>query len=182
MFKINFRITYDQNDLIDLTDEDIDEGLIEGYFEITINEKKYGYYSEDIQVLSVLSIWLIMWFESLIELLITFEKGHNYFAINDIEFHNTWLEFKRIDCNHVEISELEAAKNEGVTGFVTEPPRNGQYSNLKNEIVSYDEMRLEILQKVDRYLVAAAAFDKRFSKSRALIDLKNRAAYIKNMY
>jgi hypothetical protein len=176
MFKINYRITDSQEKLKNFSHQEIESGEpIEGYFELEINDKKYGYCNKGILQPGEEGMDLLTtWFESLLELLIEFKNGNNYVAINDTESYNTWLEFKRLDNEHVCISSIRAKKWDGL-GQITKTPLEGIESyEWANEIVTFNEMSQEIKNKVNEYITQVGQINEAIVKGRAFTNLKNR--------
>ncbi len=180
MFKINYRITDNEEKLKNFSPQEVAAGEpVEGYFELKVNDKSYGYYNkETLQPGEEGMDLLTTWFESLLELLIEFKKGSQYVAINDIESYNAWLEFKRLDDKQVCISYLRAKKWGGL-GQITKVPLNEIDSyEWKNEIVTFNELSHEIKTKVNQYINELCAINKSFATSKTLMNLKSAADQI----
>lgn len=153
MFKINFRITDNFNDLNDLSNQEIDSINIGGYFELQINDKNYGYYKsgpleKDEEGLDLITTWI----EQLLNVLLIFKNCGKYVLLNDIESYNTWIEFKILDGQRISISVIESEKKDGVRELETSTLKDFIYSDWKDEIVTYDEFYKEIIVSTERFI------------------------------
>jgi len=175
MFKINYRITSDLEELKHLSEQKIREGVsIEGFFELEINDKKYGYYKSGPLQIGEEGLDLITeWFEGLLTVLIALKKSNSYVALSDIDSYNTWLEFKSLQDGMVSISVIMAEKESGSGQVETEPLKNAIYSDWANEVISYDEMLREVINKANEYCSHLNEINEKLVKGNRFIQLKN---------
>lgn len=176
MFKINYQITYKPNELQNLSQEELDRCFIEGNIEIEVNDKKYGYCKRE-PLAPEETGWdlLTEWFEGLVDVLIKLKQEHKYIALSDIESYNTWIEFKKINTREISISVIESTTKVGTSQVITEPPPNGKPSDWANEIITYDELRNEILLKLNQYLSELNAINPELVKGKTIAQLKKLA-------
>lgn len=174
IFKINFRITDNKKKLNLLTNQEIQEGgHIEGYFEIIINNKKYGYCKEGALGFSEQGSELLTpWFESLLNVLALLNDGYEYVAINNLDSYNEWLEFKKVHANNICISVFEAEKENGCKEVVTLKPKDAHYRDLIDEIVNYTDLQKEIVQSVNLYLCTLETLNPKLITGNRLFLLK----------
>ena len=182
MFKINFRITDSAEKLQTFSQEEIESGEpIEGYFEVEVNGKKYGYCNQGILHSNESGMDLLTtWFEGLIQLITELKKGCAYIAISDIESINSWIEFKRLDPKHISISSLEAKKWAGVGQIVVTPLHNIEHYDWTNEIVTYDEIFQEIKQKTLAYIAQINKINPAIAQGRCFLALKEKINKLSN--
>lgn len=174
MFKVNYRITDSIEALNDLTETEIENGgYIEGYFELIVNDKSYEYCNQGILQPEEEGMELItVWFEGLLGVLHKLQSGHNYVALSDIETHLIWIEFKRLNNKNIMIGVIEAEKANGTGQIVTSQVKDAVYSDWSNEVVSYEEMFQEIINKTKRYLAEINMINVKLAQGKRLKELK----------
>lgn len=174
MFKINYRITDSTEDLLSLSQQELDECYIEGYIEIVVNDKKYGYYKKEPITVGEGGLDLLTtWFEGLVDVLIKLKQKHQYIALYAMDTYETWLEFKRLDINSLNVSIINFRSNDGTGQIITEAPFDARPSDWANEIISYNELRNEVLLKVNQYINELVVINKLFASSKRLMRLKD---------
>ncbi len=179
MFKINYRIANNSEELKSLSQEELARCYIEGYIEIEVNDKKYGYCPKQPLAPEETGLDLLTdWFEELIDVLIKLKQNHKYIALYAIDTFATWIEFKRLHDEHVNISVIEFKAPDGTDLVITEEPKTATPSDWSNEIITFDELRNEILIKVNQYINELCAINKSFSTSQTLMNLKSAADQI----
>ncbi|MFA5306884.1 MAG: hypothetical protein WC365_05530 [Candidatus Babeliales bacterium] len=183
MFKINFRVTDSIEKLQTFSQEEIATGKpIEGYFEIEVNDKKYGYCNMETLHSNESGMDLLTtWFEGLIQLITELKRGCTYIAISDIESINSWIEFKRLDQTHISISSLEAKKWAGVGQIVVTPLHNIEHYDWTNEIVTYDEIFQEIKQKTFDYIAQVNKINPAIAQGKCFLALKEKIDKLNNI-
>jgi hypothetical protein len=176
MFKINFRITDSDAKLKTFSQEEIDTGgPIEGYIEIEVNDKKYGYCNKGILHPDESGMDLLtIWFEGLIQLITELKRGCEYIAISDIESFNAWIEFKRLDQKHISISSVESGKLSGAEHIVVMPLHNIERYDWANEIVTYNEILHEIRQKALDYIAQISEINLAITHGKCFSALKEK--------
>lgn len=154
MFKINYRITTKNEMLQNLSLKEINEGAhIEGYFELVVNKKRYGYCKHGVLFPEEGGMDLLTtWFEGFLNLLVELKKGKKCVVISDIDSFDTWLRFEQLKNDCIDISIIKAEKKENMGQIVTIPLKNVLYGNWSHEVIPHNEMQKEILNKSNQYL------------------------------
>ena len=151
MFKINYAIMDTEDEIKTFTPSDC---CITGPFEIVVNEKGHGDYSEDDQIRKCPVFFEILpyWFEYLTTIVKEIKK-HGYALLNEIESYNTWIEFIYKE-NDIELSIIRIEKwNEcGLLSFERILPPEIEYGEWKKERITFDEFSNEVINAADRFL------------------------------
>ena len=151
MFKINYAIMDTEDEIKTFTPSDC---CITGPFEIVVNEKGHGDYSEDEQIRKCPVFFEILpfWFEYLTTIVKEIKK-HGYALLNEIESYNTWIEFIYKE-NDIELSIIRVEKwNEcGLLSFERILPPEIEYGEWKKERITFDEFSNEVINAADRFL------------------------------
>lgn len=151
MFKINYAIMDTEDEIKTFTPSDC---CITGPFEIVVNEKGHGDYSEDEQIRKCPVFFEILpvWFEYLTTIVKEIKK-HGYALLNEIESYNTWIEFIYKE-NDIELSIISVEKwNEcGLLSFERILPPEIEYGEWKKERITFDEFSNEVINAADRFL------------------------------
>ncbi len=183
MFKVNYRITDTIEELNNLSEQEIEEGgVIEGYFEIVVNNQNYGYFKKG--PLEKDERWnelITTWFEQLLKVLMLLKKKSDYVVLDDIDSYNTLLEFKQLKNKNICISIINAKKQYGVDCIQTTPPENIIPSDWANEEVSYDEMHHEIISKATKYIAEVDTINPRLANGATFSRLKELLRKAKNL-
>ncbi len=173
MFKINYQITNSPEELKSLSKKELDRCYIEGNIEIAVNDKKYGYCKKEALAPGETGFDLLTdWFEELVNALLKLKQNHKYVAVYAIDTYATWIEFKRLNDEHVSIGIIEYKAPDGTDLVITAAPHTATPSDWVNEIITYDELRSEILFKVNQYINELGMIKKSFITGKALIQLK----------
>lgn len=177
MFTINYRITdQDYLDLQDLSQQDIDQGAaIDGFFELVVNDKIHGDCPQG-PLHPVIEGWDLITdlLETLLEVLIMLQEGHEYVAMLNIDVHNSWIEFKQPKPGLIALSDM-VSEGIGSGLIITRQPPDATYK-WSNEIISYDEMLREVITKAEQYRAHIGTINKtlvegrRFTKFKDFID------------
>jgi hypothetical protein len=176
MFKINYQITDNSEELKSLSQKELDRCYIEGNIEITVNDKKYGYYKKEPLAPGEEGFDLLTdWFEELIEVLIKLKQNHKYVALYAIDTYATWVEFRRLDDKSLSVGIIKFKAPYGTALVITEAPNTATISDWANEIITYDELQNEILLKVNQYINELGSINKSFIYGKALTQLKSLA-------
>ena len=151
MFKINYAIMDTEDEIKTFTPSDC---CITGPFEIVVNEKGHGDYSEDEQIRKCPVFFEILpfWFEYLTTIVKEIKK-HGYALLDEIESYNTWIEFIYKE-NDIELSIIRVEKwNEcGLLSFERILPPEIEYGEWKKERITFDEFSNEVINAADRSL------------------------------
>jgi hypothetical protein len=173
MFRINYQITNKTEELKSLSKEELDRCYIEGNIEITVNDKKYGYYKkEPLEPEEEGFDLLTDWFDELVNALLKLKQKHEYVALYVIDTYATWIEFKRLNDKHVSIGIIKYKAPYGTDLVITTEPHTATPSNWVNEVITYDELQSEILLKMNQYINELTTINKSFATSKALLQLK----------
>lgn len=174
MFKINYRITTAQEELKHLSKYDIDiKGCVQGYFQLEVNNKKYGYINKgELRGDEHGFEFIFDWFEGLLAVLIELKKGTRLVNLNEIESYNTWVKFKYLKNEMICISIVEAEKD-GAGLLETRPLSKISYRDWSNEVVSYHAISCEVITQANEYLQFLSQLNKEFLKSNRFLRLKN---------
>ena len=151
MFKTNYAIMDTEDEIKTFTPSDC---CITGPFEIVVNEKGHGDYSEDEQIRKCPVFFEILpfWFEYLTTIVKEIKK-HGYALLDEIESYNTWIEFIYKE-NDIELSIIRVEKwNEcGLLSFERILPPEIEYGEWKKERITFDEFSNEVINAADRFL------------------------------
>lgn len=140
MFKVEYKIIC--NDYDDFIGQN-------GFFKMLCNGFSYGeVYREDLESIME-KVSIIDWFERLIKV-IEHLKSSNYVALSDTESYNTWIEFKK--SNDILVISIIKAKKENGSHDIEYKLNNPKEGEWVNQIVSYQQMRDEILSKAKEYV------------------------------
>jgi len=183
MLKVNYRITDSIEELNNLSEQEIEEGgVIEGYFELVVNNQNYGYFKKGpLQKDERWSELITTWFEGLLTILLKINNGHSYVVISDIDSYNTWIEFKTLKNKNINVSVIEADKKDGSQQIETTPPENIVPSDWANEEVSYDQMHHEITKKATEYIAEVATINPQLANGATFVRLKKLLRKAKNL-
>ncbi|WP_312061064.1 hypothetical protein [Anaerotignum sp.] len=140
MFKIEFKIVSSEYD--DFVGQN-------GFFKISCNDFSYGeIFSEELeQIMDKVSV--LDWIERLIKVL-EHLKNSDYVALSDTESYNTWIEFKKLD-DQLVVSIRQAQKEDG-SRDIEYKLNNATEGDWKNQIVSFQEVKDEVITKAQDYL------------------------------
>lgn len=172
MFQIKYRIV-DNIDMLKEWSKNIfdNEGDLEGFFQMNFNGKHYGYYhKKDIKVGEQGFYLITHWFEMLIKVYLAFEISA-YVALSDIESFSTWIEFKRIDKDTLEVSIIECEKNE-VDPIVIKQFDKYTYSDWKNAKIKLKDFKDEIVKKSNLYIEELRRINSKLLESKRISNLK----------
>jgi hypothetical protein len=156
MFKINFRIIEDIEYLKKMDVKQFDqEGDLEGFFQLIFNQIEEGHYHDAPLNEGEEGYELILlWFELLFIVLFKLEEK-NYVAVKEPESYNTWIEFVKeagLD-NILNVSIVEYEPEVAPPLVITEPICNPVYPDWKNEKITLEQFRKELVSKA-KLLVA----------------------------
>jgi len=170
MFKINYQIIENEEDLQLLSSDELDAYNLEGNIELEVNDKRYGYYKKEPLLPGQEGFDLLMvWFDELLDILIKLEQQKNYVAFFVMDRYATWVEFRRLNIERVSISIIEYHAPCGTDLVITEEPKNTNPSFWSNEVVSYKELRDEILTKTNQYLDELVTINNAFMDSKTFM-------------
>ena len=151
MFKINYAIMDTEDEIKTFTPSDC---CITGPFEIVVNEKGHGDYSEDEQIRKCPAFFEILpvWFEYLTTIVKEIKK-HGYALLNELESYNTWIEFIYKE-NYIELSiiRVENCTEGPYLSFEDILPSERKYGEWKKEKVSFEEFSNELINAVESFL------------------------------
>lgn len=151
MFKIHYAIMDTEDEIKTFTPSDC---YITGLFEIVVNEKGYGDYSEEerIRKCTTLYVYLSWWFEQLTAIVKEIKK-YGYVLLNDIETYNTWIEFIYKE-NFIELSiiRVENCTEGPYFSFEDILPSEREYGEWKKEKVSFEEFSNEVIKTAEKFL------------------------------
>ena len=151
MFKINYAIMDTEDEIKTFTPSDC---CITGPFEIVVNEKGHGDYSEDEQIRKCPVFFEILpfWFEYLTTIVKEIKK-HGYALLNEIESYNTWIEFIYKE-NDIELSiiRVENCTEGPYLSFEDILPSEREYGEWKKEKVSFEEFSNELINTAESFL------------------------------
>ena len=151
MFKIHYAIMDTKDEIKTFTPSDC---YITGLFEIVVNEKGYGDYSEEerIRKCTTLYVYLSWWFEQLTAIVKEIKK-YGYVLLNDIETYNTWIEFIYKE-NFIELSiiRVENCTEGPYFSFEDILPSEREYGEWKKEKVSFEEFSNEVIKTAENFL------------------------------
>ena len=127
---------------------------ITGLFEIVVNEKGYGDYSEEerIRKCTTLYVYLSWWFEQLTAIVKEIKK-YGYVLLNDIETYNTWIEFIYKE-NFIELSiiRVENCTEGPYFSFEDILPSEREYGEWKKEKISFEEFSNKVIKSAENFL------------------------------
>jgi len=151
MFKINYAIMDTEDEIKTFTPSDC---YITGLFEIVVNEKGYGDYSEEerIRKCTTLYVYLSWWFEQLTAIVKEIKK-YGYLLLNDIETYNTWIEFIYKE-NFIELSiiRVENCTEGPYFSFEDILPSEREYGEWKKEKISFEEFSNKVIKSAENFL------------------------------
>ena len=151
MFKINYAIMDTEDEIKTFTPSDC---YITGLFEIVVNEKGYGDYSEEerIRKCTTLYVYLSWWFEQLTAIVKEVKK-YGYVLLNDIETYNTWIEFIYKE-NFIELSiiRVENCTEGPYFSFEDILPSEREYGEWKKEKISFEEFSNKVIKSAENFL------------------------------
>ena len=151
MFKIHYAIMDTKDEIKTFTPSDC---YITGLFEIVVNEKGYGDYSEEerIRKCTTLYVYLSWWFEQLTAIVKKIKK-HGYALLNEVESYNTWIEFIYKE-NFIELSiiRVENCTEGPYFSFEDILPSEREYGEWKKEKVSFEEFSNEVIKTAENFL------------------------------
>lgn len=181
MFQIKYRIIEDMKILKQWDGSTFDkEGDLEGFFQLQFNDKNYGYYHDRELRDGETGFDLIThWFEMLIKVYLALETS-KYVALSDIESFNTWLEFKRISSQILEVSIIECDKNDIAEAIVTNHFDDYTYSDWKNIQITLEDFQEEILHKSNLYIDDIRSINSKLLESKRILNLKSLIDRINN--
>ena len=170
MFKINYQIIEIEEELQSLSIDELDGYNLEGNIELEVNDKQFGYYKKG-PLAPGEEGWdlLMVWFEGLLDVVIKLEQKKIYVALRAMDTFATWIEFRRLDFERVGISVIEFNCPNGTGVVITEEPKNTKPSDWSNEVVSYKELRDEILTKTNQYLDELVTINSAFMDSKTFM-------------
>jgi len=140
MFQLDYRIVHSEYD--DFIGQN-------GFLQIKCNACKYGeLYPKELEMMMD-KVSLYDWFERLIRVMKNL-MTKDYVALSDVESYNTWIEFRRKN-QEVVISIVKAEKKQGSQDieFNLRNPIAGEWTN---QVVSYSELKTEIIEKASQYI------------------------------
>jgi len=109
MIDFKHRIIIDHDEWKSLTKEELEkEGSIEGFFQICVNSKTYGYYHDKVLQNGEEGFDLIStWYENLLKgVHLLYDKTH--IAIKDIETEKMWISLAR-EANSIRVQVVESS-------------------------------------------------------------------------
>ena len=151
MFKINYAIMDTEDEIKTFTPSDC---YICGLFEIVVNNKGFGIYSEEEEIRKCPGIfeYLLFWFEQLTTIVKEIKK-HGYALLNEIESYNTWIEFIYKE-NYIELSiiRIEKFSGGGYLSFDRILPSEREYGEWEKERITFEEFSSEVIKTADSFL------------------------------
>lgn len=151
MFKINYAIMDTEDEIKTFTPSDC---YICGLFEIVVNNKGFGIYSEEEEIRKCPGIfeYLLFWFEQLTTIVKEIKK-HGYALLNELESYNTWIEFIYKE-NYIELSiiRVENCTEGPYLSFEDILPSEREYGEWKKEKVSFEEFSNELINTAESFL------------------------------
>lgn len=145
MFKLDYRIVHSEYD--DFIGQN-------GFFQIKCNGCKYGeIYPKELETIMDTDS-LYDWFDRLVRVMVNLTTM-NYVVLSDVESYNTWIEFRRKN-EEVVISIVKAEKEQGSRDieFSLRNPIAGEWTD---QVVSYSQLKTEIIEKAREYIKYIAA-------------------------
>ena len=174
MFKIKYRITdmitaQENRPMLEIQN---DGGYIDGFFEIIVNDKTYGYsherpLEEGERGFELISTWLY----HLVQMTDLFISGHQYIGLSDIDSYCSWIEFKRISEDSMSISIINTESKVDMPFLMTEVIHGAKYSRWAHEIVLYEDVIQEVINVTKIYLNEVWTKNPRLREATELIDL-----------
>ena len=178
MFKINYAIMDTEDEIRTFTPSDC---CITGLFEIVVNEKGYGDYSEEerIRKCATLYVNLPWWFEQLTAIVKEIKK-YGYVLLNDIETYNTWIEFIYKE-NFIELSiiRVENCTEGPYFSFEDILPSERAYGEWKKEKIAFEEFSSEVTKTADSFLRTIYSINPTLRKEFSLKTIEENLFYLK---
>ena len=184
MFRINYRIITKDKELSNATISDTEDGgFVEGFIELAINSKKYGYCSyNSLHSMIEIGELLTVWFEEFLEILFMLNNDNNYVAMKVIDVPADWIEFRRLDDTTISISILRSYAINHSALIITAPPLDSCYGDWAHEKISLLEMAQEILIKIHYYLWEIEEINPKILEAGRLEKLRILLDSVKNFY
>lgn len=173
MFEIKFRVLDDVDELAQWDSEKLDtDGDLEGLILLSFNGNEYGLYHEKGSFQEGVEGFYLMthWFQSLAEVCVELQQS-DYVALSDIESFNSWIEFKIVNKNHLNISLIETEPENGTGYIVTQPFTSYSYSGWKDILISQGDFRQEVFNKSNDYLSCVKEINPNFIHSNRIVKL-----------
>jgi hypothetical protein len=177
MIKINFRIVF-QNDVREKWSKasrgQLEDSVIDGFFEVVCNEKKYGLYFEE-------PLWegetgqfrIDVWMEQFLKAAIHLEAA-SYCAIWDVETPAKWVEIKKQGGDLlISLVHCEFEHHQFIEYKVLPYP---QYPDWKDERVLFAQFKDEIKEKSKSLLRALEKLNPEFLKVTRINEIADLAA------
>ncbi len=159
MFKINYRIIDEIEHMKTISVEEFEKEYNDfwGDISIEINDYEYGLYLDE-ALEEDQEGWeaLFHWFYGLLGVCVELKKD-GYVMIDDIESYNSYIEFKLLGDNVIVSHIISNKLTDGVTScpnswLVKEPIKQYEYGDFNNLIITYDELKNEVIRASELFL------------------------------
>ena len=178
MFKINYAIMDTADEIRTFTPSDC---CITGLFEIVVNEKGYGDYSEEerIRKCATLYVNLPWWFEQLTAIVKEIKK-RGYAVLNDIEAYKVGIEFIYKE-NYIELSiiRIEDFIEGAYLSFEDVLPPEREYGEWERERITFEEFSSEVIKTADIFSRTIYSINPTLRKDFTLETIEENLLYLK---
>lgn len=185
MFKINFRIVDDFQELKNIKKKEFDfqDRHIYGFFQVCFGKHIEGsYYHENMLSEYEVGDELIdNWLSNLLDTLIYLKIKSEYIAFSQIETINKWLEFKKIDENIV--INIGIDFNNKITSLFLFSDKNlFLYLSPLNYTIKWTDLKNIIVYEVNKFFNELKKINKNILDTNIIIRLKSKLIKLQNLY
>ena len=170
MFKINYAIMDTADEIRTFTPSDC---CITGLFEIVVNEKGYGDYSEEERIRKCATL------EQLTAIVKEIKK-RGYAVLNDIEAYKVWIEFIYKE-NYIELSiiRIEDFIEGAYLSFEDVLPPEREYGEWEKERITFEEFSSEVIKTADIFSRTIYSINPTLRKDFTLETIEENLLYLK---